>query len=139
MQLNEIRSIRRTWAATATIKAMTGDMFYFRLFELAPESRALFKGDMDQQRMKLITTLDFIVDHLDQLDKLMPDAAALAIRHVGYGVTPDQYAPVGEALIWTMQQILGEKFTKEDKAAWAKAYDILSSAMIEAAYPDAQT
>lgn len=139
MRLNEIRSIRRTWAATAVNKAMAGEMFYFRLFELTPETRTLFKGDMNQQRMKLITTLDFIVDHLDQLDKLMPDAAALAIRHVAYGVTPDQYAPVGAALIWTMEQILGDKFSEDDKAAWEKAYGILSGAMIEAAYPDAQT
>ncbi|WP_146348424.1 globin domain-containing protein [Phaeobacter marinintestinus] len=139
MKKEDIRSVRRTWAVTSTLQEMTGQMFYRRLFEIAPNTRSLFQGDMESQAMKLVTTLDFIVDHLDQLDTLMPDARDLAIRHVAYGVTADQYPAVGEALIWTMSQVLGDKFTEADGQAWAVAYGTLSGAMIDAAYPDAAT
>ena len=57
----------------------------------------------------------------------------LARRHVGYGVTAAHYAPVGAALLWTLEQGLGEAFTDEVHDAWAAAYGLLSAAMIEAA------
>ena len=53
--------------------------------------------------------------------------------HVGYGVREEHYATVGAALLWTLEQGLGEGFTPETRDAWAAAYGLLSSAMIEAA------
>jgi len=135
MQQGDIRSIRRTWAAAVRNHAVTGELFYNRLFSIAPETRALFKGDVQQQGMKLMTTMEFIVDHLDQLGKLIPEAEDLAIRHLRYGVSSDHYPAVGEALIWTLQQALGTGFTAADEAAWRRAYALLSDAMIAAAYP----
>lgn len=60
---------------------------------------------------------------------------ALARRHLRYGVLEQHYASVGEALLWTLEQGLRTDFTDEVRCAWTKAYDILSSTMIEAAYP----
>ena len=40
---------------------------------------------------------------------------------------------VGGALIWTLQQGLGEAFTPEIEASWVAAYTALSGVMIEAA------
>lgn len=136
MDQSDIRRIRLCWSKVTASSDAAGEMFYFRLFKIAPGTRRLFKGDMKDQRMKLMTTLDFIVDHLDQLDALVPEAIQLAARHVKYGVSPEQYAPVGEALIWTVQQVLGPAFTDEDRQAWERAYDSLTGAMIAAAYDD---
>jgi hemoglobin-like flavoprotein len=54
-------------------------------------------------------------------------------RHAGYGVEPEHYTTVGEALLWALEQALGDDFTSETKEAWAKAYDLIASTMIEAA------
>jgi hemoglobin-like flavoprotein len=40
---------------------------------------------------------------------------------VDYGVKPAPYDSVGAALLWTLEQGLGSKFTDELKAAWTTA------------------
>ena len=54
--------------------------FYARLFALAPDTRALFRGDMADQGRKLFLTLAAVVDALDALDRVLPVASALAVR-----------------------------------------------------------
>jgi nitric oxide dioxygenase len=78
-----------------------------------------------------------VVGGLSDLDAVLPAAKALAVRHVAYGVAADHYAPVGEALIWTLQQGLGEAFTPETRDAWQAAYGALSGVMITEAYGQA--
>jgi hemoglobin-like flavoprotein len=69
------------------------------------------------------------VSGLSNLDKLVPAVKALGARHAGYGVTAADYAVVGEALVWTLEQGLGNEFKPEVRAAWAKVYDMLAAAM----------
>jgi hemoglobin-like flavoprotein len=88
---------------------------------------------MEKQRMVLMQTLGVVVRNIDRLDQIIPEVEALGRRHAGYGVTADQYATVGRALVWTIEQGLGDAFTDETGHAWADAYRRVSSAMIEAA------
>ncbi len=108
-------------------------MFYDRLFELRPDFRAMFPEDMEQQRGKLITTLATVVQGLHQIEDIIEAVRALGRRHVGYKVADDDYAPVGDALLWTLEQGLGAAWTPEVKEAWTTAYTILSDQMIAAA------
>ena len=39
-------------------------------------------------------------------------------------------APVGEALLWTLERGLGEHWTPDIAAAWTAAYTVLSDLMI---------
>jgi hemoglobin-like flavoprotein len=120
----------------APIAEQAAALFYGRLFETAPETRALFHGDMTIQGRKLMDAITMVVTNLGDLGAVVPVAQELAKRHVGYGVRPEHYAPVGAALLWTLQQGLGGDFTAEVGAAWATAYGALSGAMIAAAYPE---
>ena len=43
------------------------------------------------------------------------------------------YGTVGAALLWTLEQGLGEAWTPEAKVAWTEVYGILSSTMIDSA------
>ncbi|MEM1076706.1 MAG: globin domain-containing protein [Pseudomonadota bacterium] len=126
--------IRKTWSLAAAIPEQVAHVFYANLFRTDPSTKPLFVGDLELQGRKLIQTLGFIVDHLDEQQKLLPAAQELAIRHVSYGVSADQYASVGTALIKTLKQLLGADFSREDEIAWAETYSGLSDAMIEAAY-----
>ncbi len=132
----DIARIRRSWAAVAANPRMAGELFYGRLFSLAPETRALFRSDMAAQGKKLTDTLGFVVDHLDAPGPLVEEAAALARRHVAYGVRAEHYAPVGAALLWTLERMLGPAMDAETRAAWTAAYAALSETMIAAAHPD---
>ena len=69
------------------------------------------------------------VGSLHKLETILPAVKALGERHKGYGVSADHYAPVGAALLWTLEQGLGPDFTPETKAAWTAAYTALAGAM----------
>ncbi|MDR3475143.1 MAG: globin family protein [Devosia sp.] len=133
MTPDQIALVKSSFAQVAPISEQAAALFYARLFEIAPEVRPLFKGDITEQGRKLMKTLTLVVNGLTDLPSILPAAEALAIRHTSFGVKPEHYAPVGEALIFTLRQGLGDGFTEETKAAWVTAYTLLSGFMIEKA------
>lgn len=133
MTPDQIAQVRDSFAKVAPIAEPAAALFYGRLFEIAPEVRGLFNADMAEQGRKLMTTLTVVVNGLDNLPALMPAVNALAKKHVGYGVTAAHYAPVGAALLWTLEQGLGDAFTPAVRDGWTQAYTTLSGAMIAAA------
>lgn len=137
MTPKQIALIQDSFSKVAPISDAAAEIFYSRLFEIAPQVRPLFKGDMKKQGAKLMATLGAVVIGLNDLDKIVPIAQGLAVRHVDYGVQEQDYAPVGEALIYTLEQGLGAGFTPELKESWIEAYGILSGVMIGTAYPKA--
>jgi hemoglobin-like flavoprotein len=138
MNPTDIDLIRSSWSGVEPIADTAASLFYGRLFELDPAIERLFRRtDMAAQRKILMQTLTVVVKSLDKLDQLVPAVQALGRRHAGYGVRESHYATVGEALLWTLQQGLGASFTPPVRAAWAEAYGILASVMIEAGAADA--
>ena len=133
MTPTQIDLVQGSFAKVVPIADTAAGLFYGRLFEIAPEVKPLFKGDMTTQGQKLMATLGVVVAGLKDLPRIVPAAQNLARKHVGYGVKTEHYAPVGAALLWTLEQGLGEAFTPEVKTAWADAYGLLSSVMIAAA------
>jgi nitric oxide dioxygenase len=134
MTLDQIDLIQASFEKVAPHAETAASMFYGRLFEIAPIVKPLFKGDMKEQGRKLMATLGVVVGSLNNLDAIVPVAKSLALKHVSYGVKADHYQPVGEALIWTLQEALGEGFNDDTRGAWLAAYTILSRVMIEEAY-----
>ena len=130
----QVELVQDSFVKVAPIAEQAAALFYGRLFEIAPEVRSLFDGDMTEQGRKLMATLAVVVNGFASLDAILPAASALAKRHVAYGVTPGHYAPVGEALLWTLERGLGAGWTQDLAAAWAAAYATLSQFMIGEAY-----
>ncbi len=93
----------------------------------------MFPEDLKEQKKKLMAMLGTVVSGLANIDMLMPAVRALGKRHAGYGVYEEHFAPVGAALLWTLEVGLGSDFTAEVKDAWTTAYQALSQAMIDAA------
>lgn len=129
----QIALIQTSFGKVAPISEQAAAIFYARLFELTPQVRVLFKGDMAEQGRKLMAMLKTVVATLDKLDVLMPVAQRLAIRHVAYGAQPAHYAGVGQAVLDTLQAGLGPEFKPETRETWTTAYGALSSVMIAAA------
>jgi hemoglobin-like flavoprotein len=94
----------------------------------------MFRGDMAEQRKKLMQMLTAAVKGLDRLDQLVPVVHELGRRHGGYGVTDAHYDTVGTALLWTLEKGLGSAFTPEVEEAWATVYGVLARTMREAAH-----
>lgn len=130
MTTEQILLVKKTWKVFRGIRPETvGDLFYSKLFADNPSLRKMFPANMQQQYQKLIDMLNAIVIRLDKLDELTEEIAAMAQRHVGYGVRPAHYKLVGSALLWTLQKGLGEDWNDEVKDAWIKCYTTLSDTM----------
>ena len=124
--------VQQSFAAIAPIADDAAALFYRRLFELDPSLQAMFRGDMVEQRRKLMQMLSAAVKGLDRLDQLVPVVQDLGRRHAGYGVEDRHYETVGAALIWTLEKGLGEAFTTETKEAWVTVYTLLATTMKDA-------
>jgi hemoglobin-like flavoprotein len=133
MTPDQIALVQDSFTKVMPIAAHAADLFYGRLFAIAPEFRPLFPDDMREQKEKLVAMLATVVPNLHQLDSMMSAVQDLGRRHARYGVSAEHYAPVGEALLWTLQQGLGSDFTPAVKAAWSEAYLALSGTMKDAA------
>jgi hemoglobin-like flavoprotein len=125
--------IRSTWAQVAPIADPAARIFYDRLFKLDPSLAQLFVStDMEAQRRNLMQTLAVVVKSIDALDTIVPAVEAMGRRHSGYGVQPGHYATVGTALLDTLEVGLGDAFTREARAAWTEAFELLAGVMLAA-------
>ena len=125
--------VKSSWEKVLPISDQAAELFYGRLFELDPELKSLFKGDMEEQGRKLMRMISTAVAALDRLEAIVPAVQQLGVRHVGYGVRDEHYDTVGAALLWTLQQGLGESFTADMKEAWTSVYGVLAGTMKSAA------
>ncbi len=135
------QAIKRSWELVVPIAETAADLFYKRLFELAPDYRRLFPEDMAPQKRKLLAMLSFIVKAIDWNDDRWRDAVdaeedlflivlALGRRHIELYQVPDEaYDAVGGALLWTLDYGLGEAFTPETRDAWTRVYGLLAQLM----------
>jgi len=133
MTPKQVKLVRSSWSQVAALDPeMVGSLFYNRLFEIAPGVKDMFHRPLPEQSRKLLTILDHVIEKLDALGEIVENIVKLAHRHDGYGVKPEHFAEVGEALLWTIGKSLGEKWNDELKEAWAMCYVTLSSTMINA-------
>jgi hemoglobin-like flavoprotein len=129
MTPNQITLVQQSWKRVEPIAAVAAELFYARLFALEPSVRQLFESDMKEQERKLMAMISVAVGSLGRLESLVPAVQALGRRHAGYGVKRHHYTVVEAALLWTLAQGLGEKFTREIEEAWRTAYRVLATTM----------
>ena len=125
--------VRTTFARLAVMPEVAGALFYERLFAVNPNFRPLFKSDMRIQGVKLMTMLAMVVYNLHEPGQVLPAIRDLSVRHVGYGVKLVDYDALREALLWTLEQALGEDFSPVVRETWAVCYDELAGEMKAAA------
>lgn len=132
----QIGLIQSSFSKVEPIADAAAEIFYAKLFSYDPSLKSLFKGDMKSQGRKLMNTLKIAVNGLDDLNTLVPVLQKLAVKHIDYGVSVDDYTPVGNALINTLAEGLGADFDVETKQAWKDLYRVVAQVMREAAYPN---
>jgi len=125
--------VKSSWAKVEPIAATAAELFYGRLFELDPSLKSLFTGNMQQQGAKLMKMIATAIYALDKIETVIPMIQESGRRHVGYGVKDEHYDTVGAALLWTLEQGLGDEFTPKVKEAWIAVYGVLASTMKDAA------
>jgi hemoglobin-like flavoprotein len=131
----QIALVQESFEKVVPIADVAARLFYARLFDIAPElSRTLFKHvDLPEQHKKLMQALALSVKTLERPEALVPVLQDLGRRHVRYGVRDEHYDTVGEALLWTLEQGLGQAFTADVREAWAAVYTLVADTMKSAA------
>jgi hemoglobin-like flavoprotein len=133
MTPEQVFLVQRSWRQVLPIADTAAELFYGKLFSMDPALKPLFKGDMKAQGRKLMAMIGTAVNGLSKLDSLVPAVQDLGRRHVKYGVQDAHYDTVAGALLWTLEQGLGEGFTPDVKAAWTAVYGVLAGTMKDAA------
>jgi len=133
MTPEQIDMVKDSWEKVMPISEKAAKIFYARLFELKPAFKSLFKHDMKEQGRKLMAMLTMAVNSLDNLADIIVPVQEMGRRHAAYGVKEDDYETVGEALIWTLEKILGDSWTDELEDAWTETYITLAGVMTDAA------
>lgn len=133
MTPEQIEIVQTTWAKVAPDADAVAAIFYKRLFETAPEVKPLFKSNMTEQGRKLTQMISVAVNGLTNLDAIIPAVKDMGSRHSSYGVEESHYDSVGAALLWTLNEGLGDAFTEEAKEAWTLTYATLATVMKDAA------
>lgn len=134
LTLTQKTLVQKSFATIMLIADDAAALFYLRLFEIDPSLHRMFRGDMAEQRKKLMQMLTTAVKGLDRLDQLVPAVRELGRRHAAYGVSDAHYDTVGTALLWTLEMGLGSAFTPEVEEAWITVYGLLATTMREAAH-----
>lgn len=133
MTPEKIKLVQDSFAKVAPIADKAADIFYDRLFEVAPQVRPMFAADMSRQKEVLMQTLGTAVQNLHQVDTILPVVKELGVKHVGYGVKDEHYDIVGGALLFTLEKGLGDDWNDDLKDAWAETYGTVAGVMKDAA------
>jgi hemoglobin-like flavoprotein len=133
MNAHQRALVKSTFEELRPIPKGAGLTFYGRLFELDPALRPLFGDNLENQAAMFVTALSVSVLGLVEQGFVPTSVRELGARHERYGVEETSYATFGEALLWTLGQLLGERFTPEVRGAWAEAYETLAAAMKQSA------
>lgn len=133
MTPEQVKLVQDSFAKVRPIAATAADLFYGRLFEIAPQVRPMFPDDMTEQKKKLMAMLGLAVANLDKPDTVVPALQTLGRQHIAYGTQAAHYEPVGAALLWTLEQGLGDAFTPQVREAWEETYGLVAKVMKDAA------
>jgi nitric oxide dioxygenase len=132
--MNELKilAVKTSWSYVMKDAEEAGTLFYRKLFQLDPSLRLLFKHDIDAQAGKLTDMVTYIIARLQRMDDIERVITALATRHVQYGTRPEHYQTVGQALLWTLETVLEDRWDDDTRAAWTEMYGLVATTMINA-------
>lgn len=108
--------------------------FYARMFRENPEVLAFFNPVHQQsgaQQRALAGAVCAYAQHVDNPAVLAGAVELIAQKHVSLGIRPEHYPIVGENLLASIREVLGEAATDEIINAWAEAYGALADIFIE--------
>lgn len=133
MEDTQKRLVGESWRKFAPEAERAAILFYTRLFEEDPQLRSLFHGDMAEQGQRLMSMLGTAIDELDKLEAMVPTIRELGKRHAAFGVKPEHYETFSNALMWTLQTVLGADFYPEVEEAWTALFDFMAENMKQGA------
>lgn len=108
------------------------ERFYAKIFAAHPQLRSMFPDDMAAQNVKLVKSLEMVIDGLKHPAAVRSRLAELGTTHTTKGVKPEHYPIVCRFMLETMGELGGSAWTEEVRGDWALALEQISKLMIGA-------
>jgi hemoglobin-like flavoprotein len=117
-----------------------GAAVYDTLFHAAPETRAMFKGDMDLQHRKLVSVIGEFANLRRRSQHFLPVTGnggvavvpgidRLRSGHASAGVKTGHYTLMRNAILKALKGVLGAEFDGRMEEAWGAAFDTLAGTL----------
>ena len=108
-------------------------LFYARLFERDPSTRALFPQDMTRQHAHFNVALAILIGNLEYLGALDDPLRELGGRHVAYGVRREHYAEFRDTLIELLAECAGDLWSPRLRDDWWAALTQVIGVLLDGA------
>ena len=131
----QLQLIRETHALLLPLKLEFAAVF-FELLRIRDRRLTNFlPEELPRQARLLMQAIGYVLGSLQKLEPLFPAAEEQALRYACSGVKPRHYAIVGAVLIDALDYVLEPGPDDEMRKAWRRAYSLVASEMMKAAYP----
>lgn len=119
----QIRIVQRTWRLLRPVESqLLSTVFLTRLQIEAPAWQPVAKVRLQREAGALIEEFSRIIVRLDQPDALNSRLLTLATHYLPDAITPQQILSLGRALLWTLEQGLGQDWNAFVEQAWRQCY-----------------
>ena len=122
MTSTEIALVQDWFRRVIPIADVVASLFYARIFELDPQLRERFSGDMTEQGRKLVGLIALTVANLEEPAEFVSAFHDLGTANLRAAVKANHCTKVETALLWTLGKRLGPVFTPQVQAAWEAAF-----------------
>jgi nitric oxide dioxygenase len=132
------QKVRQLIQETIPILQTSGEMlikhFYERMFKFNPELRNVFNMTNQatgKQQNALANAVLAYAQHINDPSVLINTLKTIGHKHVSLNISKEQYEIVGNHLINSIKEILGDLASEDILNAWTIAYTELADIMIE--------
>ena len=108
------------------------DTFYQYMFEHHPEARSFFPEKLSLQKIKLLNTLDNIINGIEYINELKDELVKLGEQHKNLGIQPEMFNHFLTAIVATANLSSDSTLTDEELLTWENAFRKISDIMLEA-------
>ncbi len=123
--------------STAPVLEENGELltrhFYARMFKNNPEVVPFFNRanqSAGSQQKALAAAICAYAANIDRLEVLGGAVELIAQKHASLQIKPEHYPIVGENLLGSIREVLGEGATEDVVQAWGEAYDFLAGILM---------
>ena len=118
MTPEQIQIVRLTLAQATADRLAVECEFYRRLFVIAPDLHARFRGNVKTECIRLQEALALTFGALTDLPFLVATLEALARRGIGRDLSEHHFRALAQSLVGAVEWRLGAAFTPQVRAAW---------------------
>lgn len=131
LQENHLKLMRKSWDyAAKDLPRCTKQLIQF-LYELDPSLEVYFKRHEDHI-FRVMMIIDALFSQYTTAKDMEDRIQELGMKHGSLGISKDDYDTLAIALLMTMEKMLGRKWTREVREAWAISYSTLANKMLKA-------